>query len=146
MDNASGAGATMMPARYCGRVAQIRRALRVPLNQVLGYADMLLADLASDAPEGARTTLQTVRENGLSILDITQLELPLDSSEITPDHVGRLSNRILEPLGKMAAAFARLQDTGAPGRVRRRRRAPHRRRDHRTDGVYRRQARSFYRG
>lgn len=112
MDHASGAGATMMPARYCGRVAQIRRALRVPLNQVLGYADMLLADLASDAPEDARTTLQTVRENGLSILDITQLELPLDSSEITPDHVGRLSNRILEPLGKMAAAFARLQDTG----------------------------------
>jgi PAS domain S-box-containing protein len=82
------------------------------LNQILGYADLLLEDLDSDAPAAARTTLQNVCENGRIILEITHNELPLESTEISSDHVIRLSNRIREPLGSMAAGFGRFQDSG----------------------------------
>jgi PAS domain S-box-containing protein len=102
----------MMPALYSRRASQLRHALRVPLNQILGYADMLLDDLDSDAPAAARTTLQNVLESGRIILEITQNELTQESTEITPDHVIRLGNRIREPLGSMAAGFGRLQDSG----------------------------------
>ena len=102
----------MTPALYSSRASQLRRVLRVPLNQILGYADLLLDELDSDAPPAARATLQNVRENGRIILEITQNELPQESTEISPDRVIRLGNRIREPLGSMAAELGRLQENG----------------------------------
>ena len=102
----------MMPAGSFRRAAQIRRALRVPLNQILGYTDMLLEDLETDAPETTRGALQSVRENGRMILEITKLELPADRADVSPDQVVRLSESIREPLGTMAVGLGRLRTSG----------------------------------
>ena len=95
------------------RSSQLRHALRTPLNQISGYSDMLLEDLHRGVPGAVRDLIVSIRDNGRTILELLQKELPPDSPEITPADLQCLRATMQPLLDAIVASVGALVASGA---------------------------------
>jgi DNA-binding response OmpR family regulator/predicted Ser/Thr protein kinase len=90
------------------QVSELRHELRTPINQIVGYCEILLED-ANDSKNPARSepltdALVAVRE-ALSMIDAA---LPPELVEFDADRIGRLYESLHEPQSRINDAMSRL--------------------------------------
>ncbi len=88
------------------RSSQLRHALRTPLNQISGYSDMLIEDLACDAPDAVRVALHSIRDSGRAVLDLLQREIPQERAVLSPEQLQVLRDYMKPPLENITAHLA----------------------------------------
>ncbi len=88
--------------------AQIRHALRTPLNHIAGYSEMLIEELPCLVPTVAGDRLEAIRARGRAILDLLQAELPPQEAEIGRDHLQALKTRLQPELDAITTEVGQL--------------------------------------
>ncbi len=88
--------------------AQIRHALRTPLNHIAGYSEMLIEELPCLAPTPAGNRLEAIRARGRAILDLLQAELPPQETEIGREHLEALKTRLQPELDAITTEVGEL--------------------------------------
>jgi PAS domain S-box-containing protein len=88
--------------------AQIRHALRTPLNHIAGYSEMLIEELPFLAPTPAGNRLEAIRARGRAILDLLQAELPPQDTEIGREHLEALKTRLQPELDAITTEVGQL--------------------------------------
>ena len=90
--------------------AELRHELRTPVNHIVGYAEMLLEDLAGSDPASRRTALEDTLGAARDVLTLISTSLPGTATEIRHREVVALYESLREPRQRIVSALRPLLD------------------------------------
>ncbi len=76
----------------------IRHDIRTPLNQIIGYSEMLIETLGDAAPESLRGDLLRLHASGTTVLSIVNAALSPERTASAPPDLASLREELVKPL------------------------------------------------
>src|SRR4051812_14424974 len=89
-------------------VAELRHDLRTPLNHIIGYGEMLMEDAEDRSDEASVTALRQIHSTAKELVGVIQSVLSPSKTEVTPEELTALRDRLQEPLQGIIANAANL--------------------------------------
>jgi class 3 adenylate cyclase/CheY-like chemotaxis protein len=85
-------------------LAHLRHELRTPLNHIIGYAELLLEDVAADGAPPFTPDLQRVLEDARGVLSIVNERLAPGGKDAETVDLAALGRAVLDPVTRIATA------------------------------------------